>query len=731
MATEIEILQLPTAEVIEAAVLSTAANAATAEAAVALIEPGVPGGVATLDVDGAIPESQVPARLSVGSVEPAGLSTETLASLSNTIGTAVEDALTTQLPGGATLYEPTPYSLLKWRLVLDAVYAGERQAHIAVPADSIGFGAAAFGNSNPKYASSWPGQLRAELDNELGPAGTGMVLCNWDIHETPAYDDRWTFGGTVTDQIWGFHRHGAFRINTPSQGYIEFTAYCDEFVLYYFDGASLGYVSIDGGADVSFANDISTSIIAAATLKPETGYHAKHGVTRIPAGTLGVHTLRIHPNYANGTTSVDVFPWAVEGRINTPGTLRVSNLGISGKSLDMLMSEATNDEVNGFYGLPLIDSTRADLLAIALGVNDFQSGRPVADSKALLKALVQRQRSNGTNSGGGAHANGDAILIWNPEPQSALGAGAELWAAYRAMFYEVAREENVALLDLGYYWGGYTIASALGVLADTIHPTDKGSRNMVAKIKPAILAGTMPPARARATEPDPEPEPEPVADYTSNLVVNFDGDALGTAGANVTTWASTGGSASTVVMQTRGANGVPTVLAEPAGHKSAHFVAASLQQLAASASIAQAAPMTVCMLVRLTALTGTTQTLLTATGTSRYSTHITASAIPTMNENANSTLTTLAGAAVAAGAWMFLAFRMDADGALFINGTKYTGTIGTDGILDTLIMGAGSSGSSAGLNGDVASMRIYSRALSDLDINGLRASLAAAKGVAV
>jgi hypothetical protein len=81
---------LATPEVIEAAVLSTAANAATAEAAVALIEPGVPGGVATLDVDGAIPESQVPARLSIGSVEPAGLSTETLASLSNTIATAVE-----------------------------------------------------------------------------------------------------------------------------------------------------------------------------------------------------------------------------------------------------------------------------------------------------------------------------------------------------------------------------------------------------------------------------------------------------------------------------------------------------------------------------------------------------------------------------------------------------------------------------------------------------------------
>jgi PKD repeat protein len=90
MAYSLELVgSLATPEVIEAAVLSTAANAATAEAAVALIEPGVPGGIATLDEDGAIPESQVPARLSVGSVEPAGLSTATLASLSNTIGSTV------------------------------------------------------------------------------------------------------------------------------------------------------------------------------------------------------------------------------------------------------------------------------------------------------------------------------------------------------------------------------------------------------------------------------------------------------------------------------------------------------------------------------------------------------------------------------------------------------------------------------------------------------------------
>jgi hypothetical protein len=109
---------LATPEVIEAAVLSTAANAATAEAAVALIEPGVPGGIATLDGDGAIPESQVPARLSIGSVEPAGLSTATLASLSNTIGVATGEAIAEAVENG-TIPATAP------RTYLDGPFAPE------------------------------------------------------------------------------------------------------------------------------------------------------------------------------------------------------------------------------------------------------------------------------------------------------------------------------------------------------------------------------------------------------------------------------------------------------------------------------------------------------------------------------------------------------------------------------------------------------------------------------
>lgn len=384
------------------------------------------------------------------------------------------------------LYFPTDYAWLKWRARRASVLAGLAQGHIAVVGDSIAFGAAGSGTTPPKYVTDWPGRLRALLAARYGNAGTGVVIADANLRANPTWDDRLTYAGTITDQGFGFHTASNFRLDAVAGTYLEFTATGDEFVVYNAAGAG-GVINatVDGGAVVKLRNVYTGG--AAVDIDREAGY--KQIVTKVPAGAVAAHTLRLTPDTSNAT--FDLFIHAVEARVNTPGTFRVSNASISGKSLSTLFAGAgKNDETNALYGLPMVDMLRADLLIIALGVNDWMGNTPAATAKGWLKTLVQRQRASGDNGNGSTKANGDALLLWNPQPDLAtLGLAApSTWAQYRAMFYEVADEENVPLLDLGGRWRDFTTANSAGFYGDGIHPNDAGSLDLAPAIQRAILA---------------------------------------------------------------------------------------------------------------------------------------------------------------------------------------------------------------------------------------------------
>ena len=384
------------------------------------------------------------------------------------------------------LYFPTPNAWIKWRGRRAAVMAATTQGHVAVVGDSIAFGAAASGTTAPKYTTSWPGRLRALLAAEYGPAGTGIVLADPVIRANPTYDNRWTYAGTVTDLTFGFHAGANFRVDAVAGAYLGFTATADEFTVFNANAAG-GVINatIDGGAVVKLRNVFTGG--AAVNIEKQAGY--KQIVTKVPAGAVGTHTLRLTPDTSNAT--FDLFIHAIEARVNTPGTFRVSNASINGKSLSTLFGGAgKNDEVNALYGLPMVDMLRADLLIIALGSNDWLSSTPAATAKAWLKTLVQRQRATGNNGNGSTYANGDALLVWNPQPDlTTLGIGApSTWQAYRDMFYEVADEENVPLLDLGTRWNAYAAGNAAGFFGDGIHPNDAGSLDIAPAVRRAMFA---------------------------------------------------------------------------------------------------------------------------------------------------------------------------------------------------------------------------------------------------
>lgn len=396
---------------------------------------------------------------------------------------------------GLGLYLPDPLAGAKWRRTRAAVDAGIDRAHIAVVGDSIAFGAAATGNTPPKNQTSWPGRLRAMLE-QRDQWGGGWVLANAHVLANPTWDPRWTFAGTVTAPVhptsgaFGFHKSATYRIASGNAAnYVEFTDVMDKVQIWTAQGASGVYsVTIDGVSAGTVGNGSGVGTIAKVSDTAGLYAPSQEVTTEISCGTLGSHTVRIT---APGGASQDTFLLGIKPIVSGNGRFEVSNASISTKSIYSLFSASAghNDETNGLYGLPMIDFLKADLLVFALGINDWQfgSGRTLAGTLTDLGTVVDRQTSSGNAPTGAVKANGDVLLVWNPEPSASLNASDATWAEWRQGWYDTADTKGVPFLDLGMRWGGYAAGTAAGLFADTIHPDDDGALDIVSAVHEAVF----------------------------------------------------------------------------------------------------------------------------------------------------------------------------------------------------------------------------------------------------
>lgn len=339
--------------------------------------------------------------------------------------------------------------------------------HIAVVGDSIAFGAASTGATPPKWLNSWPGKLRQLLDASYGAYGTGLVIANAVLPANPTWDPRWTYVGSVSLTAWGFHKASVFTIAAGPSNYVEFTTTANIFRTWVLAGtAGVVNVSIDGGATIICRNVASGG--TTPDIERDLTTRADHIVTTIPAGAPGTHTIRV---WGNGG---DVNLLGVEGRTGGSG-YNISNPSVSGKSLTSLFGgSGNNDETTGRYGLPLIDTLRANLLIIALAANDWQGSATISNVKSWLNTLITRQA-----------ANGGSMLYLPPIPSSVLQpAGAPTWADYQAAFAAVAATRGVPFLDNTFLYGpDYATGNAAGKYADTIHPSDSGAADIAASVR--------------------------------------------------------------------------------------------------------------------------------------------------------------------------------------------------------------------------------------------------------
>jgi acyl-CoA thioesterase I len=156
------------------------------------------------------------------------------------------------------------------------------------------------------------------------------------------------------------------------------------------------------------------------------------------------------------------YPALLQERIDSAGLpFRVVNAGISGET-----SAGGVRRIDWMLQQPLA------VLVLELGANDGLRGQPPAALRANLDTIISRTRAR--------YADTDIVLVGVEAPPN---LGPEYTTAFRAVFSDLARERNLALVP-------FLLEDVAGVpalnLEDGMHPNERGHRIMAATVWDAL-----------------------------------------------------------------------------------------------------------------------------------------------------------------------------------------------------------------------------------------------------
>jgi hypothetical protein len=397
------------------------------------------------------------------------------------------------------LYNFSARTLPRFRKAKANAVAGLAQLHISVIGDSTSHLA---DYTTPQAQSTWSAKMRDTLMRTLGlQVGGSGFLSMWteaftdEVSNTPAWEPRLAFhagaGGSITHlNSFGTFGYNAVQLFTNvDKGEVVFTPgeYADEFWVYMLGSGYHTLVTVWGGAGGTqfeiggYPGEVFTPGGGWTAIDPQPGY-VRHDN---PAAGGGLVVARLPVARQNNWSAYIRSPApgvsylaGVESRDTTvAGGLRVSNLSEGGRSMNDIFT--ANNEVSGYGGMPFaLDAQKAHLAIIALGMNDWQGHLDKATFKARLKTVVARQRSTAATGtfGHGVGAGGDALLWISAQPDFANHPPDHIqvpaWEDFMRTVYEVADEDDVALVDEAYRWKDYATSSAL--MRDFIHPNRVG-----------------------------------------------------------------------------------------------------------------------------------------------------------------------------------------------------------------------------------------------------------------
>jgi acyl-CoA thioesterase-1 len=158
--------------------------------------------------------------------------------------------------------------------------------------------------------------------------------------------------------------------------------------------------------------------------------------------------------------------------------VRVLNAGVSGDTT-----------AQGLARLPAVLAHEPDVLVVALGVNDGDRGRPLEDTEAALRRILEESRAAGAA----------LLLVGVRIPEDALGA--EYARCFEEMYARLAAEYKVALVpDL--------LAGVAGhaelLFRDGLHPNAAGHLRLAETLRPhleLVLATVEAPTAVASSDP--------------------------------------------------------------------------------------------------------------------------------------------------------------------------------------------------------------------------------------
>jgi len=208
--------------------------------------------------------------------------------------------------------------------------------------------------------------------------------------------------------------------------------------------------------DNGTGRNFNWAVDGGATTQVNSTGAANFGITTIPLGSLGTHTITM--NWVAGAVQI----LAIEAYDNTAPEMRSWNWGISGVPSSVFLNNADT----GAGRLAMLNRLQPDLVPSEVGViNDWRTSVAVATSKANAKAFAQAVKAYG----------GTPVLdvpVWD---NGVVGNTANQQQYVDAM-YEIAIEENVPLFDIRKRvgWRSFAEANAAGFMSDVVHPTALG-----------------------------------------------------------------------------------------------------------------------------------------------------------------------------------------------------------------------------------------------------------------
>ncbi|WP_298742273.1 SGNH/GDSL hydrolase family protein [uncultured Microbacterium sp.] len=423
------------------------------------------------------------------------------------------------------LFDPTrgwfnvnPTTLAAWLLAKRNMEAGIKSASISFLGDSRSMRSGATIRQN-----STQGYLKARLLSLLGvpSAGTGMIV-PWKDYDNGGTDGTWSpaaesslsfgrdtaHGNLSFPTGWGMYTTGVVAVadDGAQTNFVQFSPKDDDGTDYVHD--ELRIYSIEAAGRSIFSRDGSTyyTLLANATNTPnaalvgtvvpiEAGYQRdatggsggqRVAKLAVPSGT------HVYKFLDDGSFGTGTGYWiGFEARNTAVVGLRMNYLAQAGRALENAFQGG--NAANGVSGYVLAtDMLKPDLVIVDMSSNDSKDGISKATYKARLTTLVQRARATGATGaqGNGTGAGASVVIVNGGQPNYTVapwnGVAATVLPQMLEAAYEVAMEQNVALIDTAYRWQDYNHAKPF--LVDAIHPNNAGAKDTAWNIADALTA---------------------------------------------------------------------------------------------------------------------------------------------------------------------------------------------------------------------------------------------------